>query len=298
MKIALVVACAGLLLAGCAGNSHHFAQEQQIPQGPAPKIISYADDLGPLSCVVAQLSPAQRSQSFGVLGFKDDSGSENRVGNDSFGTFNTQGAAAMLTSALVKSRITTVEYRPEFQQVINWLSNKTDAGKFRTQQVNASTGPDGKETGATYIRQPTGNVRSSKWGLIGSIPSTDFMPGGGASVGAFGVSVGGEANWAVTTMDLHAVEMPNDNMAGGTVRFGATVEKQVMQDSFRLGLSRYIGDKPTFVHFDMGGGRREPMKYQARAMVHTALAYVLAQMYNIGGCFPTQEPTTVASVTK
>jgi curli biogenesis system outer membrane secretion channel CsgG len=293
MKI-LSVAALGLLLAGCAG-SQQFAQERTIPQGPAPK-AAYQTAEGPLACVAQKLTPRQMGRSVAVLDFIDKSGAENRVGNDSFGTFNTQAASDMLMTSLVQTGVKTIELGPSFRVVTDWLADKSGAGQFRTRQVNTNVSPTGETQSKMQVSFAVSNVLLPEFGLQGAISTTDFMPGSGVSAGAFGVSAGYEQNWAITTMDLRVIAMPQRDKPGGTVLYSATVEKQVVQDGLRLGLTRFMGDKPTLVHFEVGGGRREPMKYAARAMINTLLADLLSQMYNIRGCMPEQGTTTIAGL--
>lgn len=277
-----------LTLLGLGACSQPFS-EREVPKGPATSFSGSNEEYKVLVCVVKQLPANARQDTYGVMDFIDKSGAVNQVGNESFGYFNTQGAADMLATAIAQVKLPLIELGPSYRALIDWGADKSDTtGQYRRRQVNVTTA-NGRAVNRTDVMMPVGFVVFPKYGLQGTITSTDFMPGEGASVGAFGASVGYERNWVLNSMDLRVVELPNDGKPGGKVIAGLSVVKQIHQESMQVNLTRVLASTPaTIFNFSVGGGRREPMKYSTRAMIATAFAGLLADMYpnevNLKGC--------------
>ncbi len=273
-----------LALAGCAGSQGPKLTELPVPQGPDAEVI---DQLAqqPLACLSAVVRRTPR-YTFGVLDVIDKTGAENRVGNDSFGTFMSQGVSDMLVSSLGTIGVTTVELSPSYRAVVDWTSNKGGNATLGMLQAQNATGADGKPLSSSVIRAPVANIRTPSIGLIGAITTLDILPGGGVSAGAYGASLGYNKNAALTQLDLRAVEMPGPGRPGGRVIAHVVVRKQIVQDGFHLSLDRYftIGSQAKLINFEAGLMNREPMKASNRTMVNLAAAEVVAHVLGHHHC--------------
>jgi hypothetical protein len=283
---------AALALAGCASTQGPQLTALPVPTGPEAEVIDQVAQQ-PLACLSTVVRPDSR-HTFGVLDVIDKTGSENRVGNDSFGTFMSQGTSDQLVSALGTIGVMTVELSPSYRAVVDWTSNKGGNHSLGPLQAENIVGPDGKPISTRRLRTVVANIRTPTIGLIGAITTLDVLPGGGASGGAYGASLYYNKNSALAQLDLRAVEMPGPKGPGGKVVAHVVVKKQIVQDGFNLTLDRYftIGNQAKLINFEAGMMNREPMKASNRTMVNLAAAEVVAQVLGHYQCMarPPAEP--------
>lgn len=289
MKISL--ALAALLVAGLsAGCSQHmapFGEDMKLAQGPDPQLMRDSD--ARLACVASRISLAQRrSESFGVLDFPDRTGTENKVGNDSFGTFNTQGAADILASSLMRAKVKLIELGPSFRTLVDWGIAR--GGQPVTTTLNkAVADKDPSKPATEHVTTTTTSqvgVKLPSLGIYGAITTTDFIPGGGVQAGILGGTASYNQNRAVSSLDMRAVRMPGARGSGGDTVASTTIIKQISQDGTRVNFTRYLGplDKPVLASFEIGGDRREAMKLATRAMIDLGVADLLSKIYRVNGC--------------
>lgn len=268
------VVIAGALLAGCSGGANRLT-ELPVAKGPMAQVVDQKTH-GPLACISAMKTRV----SFSVLDVLDKTGAENRVGNDSFGTFMSQGTSDMLVSALATMRVPTIEVSPSFRAMVDWYANKTPRSLTPVQTRSTVNGNRDIITNET-TSVPTAHVRTPDIGLVGAITTLDFIPGGHAGLSIAGIGGSRYKNAALASIDLRAVEMPKDGRPGGRTIAHATVYKQIVQDGTNVQLDRYMDFGPKnvrLVSLELGAQNREPMKDANRAMVNLAAAEVLAQV--------------------
>ena len=128
ISAAAVLATAALSLGGCASSMAPFGQTLAMAQGPAPEITGKVSTQSKMTCVASYLKPGQRVVPFGVIAAPDRTGKANFAGNDATGSFNTQGAADMITSSLGRAGVRIVELGPEYRAILDWGLIKADQG--------------------------------------------------------------------------------------------------------------------------------------------------------------------------
>lgn len=283
--IAVVITAAAL--GGCSSVAP-FGEKLTMAKGPAPEVTGKVSTQDKMQCVAAHLSRSQRSVPFGVIAAPDRTGKANIAGNDATGAFMTQGAADMIASSLGRAGVSIVELGPDFRAILDWSNLKASQGLIgdgikrpETAVVKDETGHD-KEVTRDILNIPLrkGTVFPVRYGVYGSISSLDFMPGGGVSAGAYGVSAGYNQNRANIRIDLRLVSMPVGDSIGGRVVATSTVEKQVVNDGVSVQLSRYFGSaSPVLVNFEAGAQRREALQLSTGAMLDLAVADLLEQVF-------------------
>lgn len=292
---AAVLATAALGLGGCASVAP-FDKTLAMAQGPAPEITGKVTSQSKMACVASHLTASNRSVPFGVIATPDKTGKANFAGNDATGSFNTQGAADMVTSSLGRAGLRIVELGPEYRAILDWSLIKASQGLIgngakqpATEFVKDEKGnvvkdengaPKEYATEIPNIPLRKGTVFPVRYGVTGSISGLDFIPGGGISAGAFGASAGYNQNRAQLRIDLRLVEMPVGNSVGGRVVATTTVTKQVVNDGVQVSLSRYFGSAtPVLANFDAGAQRREALQDSTGDMLDLAVADLLEQTF-------------------
>ena len=293
---AAVLATAALSLGGCASSMAPFDKTLAMARGPNPEITGKVTTQSKMMCVSQHLTAGNRLVPFGVIAAPDRTGKANFAGNDATGSFNTQGAADMLTSSLGRAGVRIVELGPEYRAILDW-------GQIKASQGLIGTGV--KQPGTEFVKDDKGNVVRDengapkeyateipniplrkgtvfpvRYGVYGSISGLDFVPGGGVSAGAFGASAGYNQNRAQLRIDLRLVEMPVGDNVGGRVVATTTVKKQVVNDGVQISLSRYFGSAtPVLANFDAGAQRREALQDSTGDMLDLAVADLLEQTF-------------------
>lgn len=299
-----------LLALAVSGCKHNDGTLDALPvtRGPAAQVLDRSAE-APLACLGTQIAqhreaemaklPKERRRplSFGILDVLDKTGAENRVGNDSFGTFMSQGTSDMLSSTLSTVGVPTIELSVSYRVVVDWLSTKGASPKMATIQsvMTRPTPADEKLKLASQTLQAVANVSTPDIGLIGAITSFDGTPGGGVAAGFGGVGGNYSKNAVLAVIDLRAVEMPKAGRPGGRQIAHATISKQIVQDGFNLTLDRYLSfgpNSPRLVNLEAGYMRREPTKFSNREMVELAAAEVLSQIYKYHRCTEEQNIVT------
>lgn len=293
MKKLLLAFAATAMLGGCSTT---FNETAPLPKGPEALVASRAP-IGMMACVASQLTPEQRKTSFGVIEVADRTGVVNSSGPDGFGYLNTQGAGDMLVSSMGKFGIRIVEVGPAYRAALDWMLGKTGVGLTGDGTEYVGMGAGGQRVVSRNTPLVKGTVAPMEIGIYGAITASDPLPGGGAKVGILGASLGGSQNRIQQRIDLRAVRMTVGTTIGGEVIATTTIEKQVVQDSVELNLTRYfdIGESPTLVTVEAGSARREPLKFSTGAMLDLAMADLLTQIYGLG-CTPVQSaPRTMVA---
>ncbi|HEV8666242.1 MAG TPA: CsgG/HfaB family protein [Candidatus Paceibacterota bacterium] len=296
-RLALSFAAAtALLLGGCAGSMGPFKENIAMARGPEPQVVSRKPSSNAMACVGQGLAEYHKSGiPVGIIAIPDRTGKANIAGVDATGAFNTQGGTDMAMSSLWRLRLKNiVEMGPEYRNVIDWTTLKASQGLIgdgvkrpATEMVKDPTTGEIKEITRDIPNIPLrkGTQFPMRYAIYGAIDALDFIPGGGVSGGAYGVSAGYNQNRAGIQIDLRLVEMPMGDSIGGRVIAGSTVKKQVVNDGTQVSLARIFGSaSPVLVNFEAGAQRREPMQASTGDMLDLAISDLFNQAFLKNAC--------------
>ena len=235
-RFTVVLFCCVLSMAGCA-QVQNFEDPAVTPQiGPIIDVKTPFDEA--LEC----LRPHINNQvTFAVGNVSDHTGRES-YNDGGTGKFVSQGASAMVQSALFRSGATLVNRR---DVAIPVEESRWGVRNLATQ-------------------------RPAMQYISGSINGLDFIPGGGASVLFNGVGPRYRQSRVLISLDLYMTDA-----ATGIIVANVPLQKQLFSKEIGFSAGRFVGS--TLVGLDAGGQDREALNFALRQMLSLATFELLAQ---------------------
>lgn len=283
----LILFSVGLVLGGCQTMAETH-KNIALEQGPAPEV--YESPARPvLSCVRTAIKKRRIGESYGIISAPDGTGRTNINAHVGYGFIHTQAGPEILVGPLRATGVTVVDASIDFRKYLDWELPKDSMGLYSDLKLRSVTDEKTKETREIkYVPLERGSFLAMKYGVFGSISTSDPISGGGASAGLGGFGFSTEQNRTVKSVDVRITKMRPDTVGSrpaGTIVANVTIKKQAVTGGFRLEGTRFIGDaNPVFATFSIGSLYREAQQLSDREMLELAMAYAIAEVYKIRGC--------------
>ena len=231
--VGAILLLAATALAGCATTTSETTTPKTTTALRGPVTTQVSGPYEAAKACVAKI-PEVASIRVGVGAIQDLTGKTN-IQTDGTGSFITQGATDMATTALAELGVQVVELSFTYKQNVDWYAAKGVKGS---------------------IKQP-------QFIVMGSVTALDFGTYGTVGeMSIYGVGPRARAYRATGRMDLRLVTLPYGNTTGGSVQAVSAFQKEFLAVETGLGAATFIGkgDGLTFASFNVGSSQREPMQ--------------------------------------